>query len=244
MRFFFVVFTGALVIMESSAGGLKKDGSVKCQETDYCLEFMRHFTWTNVQRSTGEFPWITQEEFQDSYTFKYLNYEMEDGYINPDDPLHTGESLRDLRKNETRVQSISSKRKRTANAKESEFQSIAQGVKEVKGDQDGTVEDDEEDEDVFLDEYGNVIEPDKADTDLSAKAKALMNDNVENSSSDLSKSEKPTRVQKPQEYLHPKQTWKDLDNVRDVRHAPQEQSNRKPMFKSHYIGNVHFFFTS
>ena len=232
MIFFFVVFAVHVLIMESSSG-LKKDGSVKCnEETDYCLEFMRHFSWnTNVQRSTSQFPWITPEEFQDSYTYKYLNYEMEDGYINPDDPLHTGESLRDLRRDETRLQSLQSKRKRTANAKESDFQTIAQSVKEVKGGNQDVAEDDEED--VFLDEYGNVIESDalSADKDLSAKAKALMNEN-----NAVESAEKPTtKVQKQQQqHDYPKHTWKDLDDVRDVRHAINQEP-KKPMFKSHYI---------
>ena len=215
--------------------GLKKDGSVKCDEDDYCLEFMRNFSWsTSVQRSSSDFPWITHEEFQDSYTYKYLNYEMEEGYINPDDPLHTGESIRDLRKNETRLQSVVSKRRKTAK-EAAEFQSLAQGVREVKGDEAGIAE--EEEEDVFVDEYGNVLDSDTlADTALAAKARALMNENnaSENQISEDRKSkEKPKKPK--QEYFNPKDTWKDLDNVRDVRHLPQEQATRKPMFKSNYI---------
>ena len=115
---------------KSTKFGINKDGSLECDDNDYCLQFMRNFQWDKpVQRTPNDFPWISPEEFEESYTYKYLNYQMEEGYIDPNDPLHTGESIKDLRKNETRIQSLASKRKKTQSGQE--FSTIAQGVREV-----------------------------------------------------------------------------------------------------------------
>ena len=218
--------------VNKSTYGLQKDGSVQCHEDDYCLQFMRNYTWDKtVQRTPADFPWITPDEFKESYTYKYLNYQMEEGYINPDDPLHTGESIKDLRKGETRSQSLASKRKKTAAAAEQEFSTIAQGVKEVK---DGKGDDEVEDE-VFVDEFGNVIDNDQdLDSDLAAKAMALMDTSPTNKSPSKSKESKNEMFAPPNNYGYAKKTWKDLDDVRDV-HVSQEKGPRKPMFKSQYI---------
>ena len=91
--------------------------------------------------------------------------------IDPNDPLHTGESIKDLRKNETRIQSLASKRKKSA-AGAQEFSTIAQGVREVSNE----AETEELEGEVFVDEYGNVIdkEDDEDCIDLAAKAKEVM----------------------------------------------------------------------
>ena len=66
----------------STKNGINKDGSLVCDENDYCLQFMRNFQWDKpVQRTPSDFPWITPKEFEESYTYKYLNYQMEEGYI-------------------------------------------------------------------------------------------------------------------------------------------------------------------
>ena len=70
--------------------GLQNDGSlVVDEENDYCVQYLRNINWNSkpIERTTAAFPWITKDEFKNSMTHKYMHYQTEDGYCNPNDPL-------------------------------------------------------------------------------------------------------------------------------------------------------------
>ena len=70
--------------------GLQNDGSlVVDEENDFCVQYLRNINWNAkpIERTTAAFPWITKDEFKNSMTHKYLHYQTEDGYCNPNDPL-------------------------------------------------------------------------------------------------------------------------------------------------------------
>ena len=99
---------------------------------------------------------------------------------------------------------------------------------------------------VFVDEYGNVLdqEADGEDKDLAAKAKAFMASSVDKDEVNGSPVKKQVRDKHAEHFPNRSSgsgfpmfnsVYKDLDNVRDITLPPQEIRPRMPMFKSNYI---------
>ena len=79
--------------------GKQKDGSLVTAENDWCLNFVSNLPWAdsnNALRKSG--PWMTKSEIDGSYAARYMNYETEDLYINPNDPTGSGVNIPELHK--------------------------------------------------------------------------------------------------------------------------------------------------
>ena len=154
--------------------GLQNDGSlVVDEENDYCVQYLRNINWNSkpIERTTAAFPWITKDEFKNSMTHKYMHYQTEDGYCNPNDPLATGENVKNLRADENRERSRAASRKNKTGF--DDFNQLHQEVREVK--EAGANDDEEEDDDDFLDEYGNIKDPEQMSSQTTIKENVLQN---------------------------------------------------------------------
>jgi len=117
---------------------------------DYCLKFLQSLNWNRpLKRTTDMCPWIEKDEWNNSFAEKYMNYEMEQNYIDLDNPLYDGPLIEDLRKKESRKKN---KKKSEVGA---EFSVIKEGVKEVDKTNHSQTSDSDEN---FLDEFGNLKE--------------------------------------------------------------------------------------
>jgi hypothetical protein len=108
----FVLFVLQIIIMDQEQEqekkiGLQKDGSVVVDEkNDYCAAFLKTLDWKRPLRTTtSDIPWINEEDWKQSAAFRYMTYQQEEAYINPDNPILNGENVRDLRKDENRTKS-------------------------------------------------------------------------------------------------------------------------------------------
>ena len=152
--------------------GLQKDGSVVCAENDWCLEFVRNLPWNEKKiRKTG--PWLTKDEIEGTVATKYMNYQSEENYIDPNNPFRTGVNIPELRKDENR----GVKKRSKDNEKIAEFNQIHEKVREVPGQDQNTnmnaSDSLDEDDEAFVDEFGNVID-DETQEAIAAKAKELL----------------------------------------------------------------------
>ena len=127
---------------------------------DFCREYLNSLDWNRpIQRTTNMTPWIGEDEWKLSLAHKYMNYEMEPNYIDLENPLLDGPIIEDLRKKESRRKN---KKKDKSNE---EYSVIKEGVVEVDTKEPGS----SEDEDNFLDEFGNIREdaPEQSGDDTS-----------------------------------------------------------------------------
>ena len=125
----------------------QSNGSFKTdREKDYAFEFLRNLNWNRpLKRTTSSKVWLSSEEWKRSMAAKAMNYELSDTHIDLDNSTTYG-LVPDLRSNESRNQ----KKKKKVVA--DDFTSITEHVREVNlKSSDG---DDEEDD--FIDEYGNI----------------------------------------------------------------------------------------
>ena len=171
---------------EQKKFGMTKDGSlVVDEENDYAIQFLKNIDWNRpLKKTTSSIPFISKEEFSNTMAMKYMNYECEALYVDDTDPM-IGENIKDLRGNISRSFDFMSiflplifmhiclnicfdftifflanedrpdrrGKKKTAIK---DFQEQHQTVREIP---DLNAEDNENEEDDFLDEYGNLKEP-------------------------------------------------------------------------------------
>ena len=97
-----------------------------------------------------------------------MNYQTEDAYVNPNNLTKAGPNIPELYKKENRSQKKKDK-------PQAEFDQIHEKVREVPG-KDATVEgSDEEEDEPFVDEFGNVVDKDSNEDAITARAKELLN---------------------------------------------------------------------
>ena len=141
-----------------ASNGIPKEASDK---PNVFLDFLNGINWNRpLERSASDCPWITPEEFKQTYMHKFMNYQCEENYFDPTNPLVNGENISDLRENENRMQS-----KKPGKSGFDKFSHIQQSVTEIKAstpedekNEDGKEGDDDEDD--FIDEFGNIKDPD------------------------------------------------------------------------------------
>ena len=171
--------------------GMTKSGSLKVKEDDYLVNFARNIDWNSEIRQDK--PFMTREIFEGTYAQKWMNYELEELYINENDYLKSGENFPLLQKEENRS-------KKVRKGAQDEFSVSKQSVREINNGEES------DDEDAFLDEYGNVIE--KSEAEIAKKADKLLKEKPKDS---------PQRVEKksPEKAVHSRlnlNAWKDYDN--------------------------------
>ena len=140
--------------LEALKVGNENESEQKSEEyssnVDYCLSYLQSLNWNRpLKRTTDMCPWIEKDEWKNSFAEKYMNYEMEQNYVDLDNPLYDGPLIEDLRKKESRKKS---KKKSEVGA---EFSVIKEGVKEVDKTNHSQTSDSDEN---FLDEFGNLKE--------------------------------------------------------------------------------------
>ena len=77
--------------------GLQSDGSVVCSDDpdSYFRKFMRNIDWNRpISKPNGR--WMDESEIKDSYSAKWMNYELEEEYVNENDIHKTGNNLKEL----------------------------------------------------------------------------------------------------------------------------------------------------
>ena len=136
---------------KNTALGLQPDGSVVVDRAnDFAFTFLRSLDWNRPLRNTTSAPiWSDPSEWQKSMSSRHIRYEMADNFINLDNPTSYG-LIDDLRKLETR------KKNKKKKVDVAEFSLNQQQVREVKVSGDADADDEEDD---FLDEFGNIKDP-------------------------------------------------------------------------------------
>merc|ERR1712179_358622 len=145
----------------SAKEGLQKNGQIVCDEAkDYALQYFREsIPWNESKTSdlktskTRDFPWIAPTSWSRlSFAMKYMNYETEPRFLLLDNPFIVQEN------NEIRRKESARKKKKKKDKEPEELLELQkEGMTEIQPKGAGK-ETEENDEDDFLDEYGNIKE--------------------------------------------------------------------------------------
>jgi len=130
--------------VENMAG----NGENESSEEDYLSKVFKNIDWdSRVKATTNRSGCISKNDFESSFTYKYLWYKMEPEQIDFDNPFEIEES--------NQMRPRLERRSKKKNAVEARLDLLTEQIKEIKDnkgdDEDESVEDD------IIDEYGNII---------------------------------------------------------------------------------------
>jgi len=214
--------------------GLQPDGSVLADyDNDYSLQYFDEVVTKECYRDeppkrvTGDRPWIESESWQHSFAERYTHYRTQGfGYIDLSNPLIV-DAEADLRKDNVKV------KKKKGVSKIKDFTVTKEGITDVdECKKDNDKDTNEEEEEDFLDEYGNIREAVSEAEDQSSGSDQHRTEGSEKGESKSKRKNKKRKNQKQRKnekalreqgaHLH---KWLDMD-------GQQETSGTKEMVKS------------